>query len=443
MSAVDPQATDNPDQPGLRAAARNHFLAEARYDAVERSAEYQIASRVRKLFETLIPPAGRLGNLHRALRKSLEIWLNEGFGMLWARCVSKVSREAKRLLRLEVDEGDRADASAKRETLVRSVLSARFAPEPPPTALGQVVGSTRPASEISHLVGTFCQSCRHFDDSECSRLPAGSSHSQQPGLFQILADSTGYCPAGVWNARDSRPITRLNLVYHVTPIPHPDNVWQWNVRELLKRIHHFNGRRIITVVTSNSGRTMDSPDVVAAAFAGHDVEFRFAPNDPKLREGRHFIPALREIASIDPSEAVFYAHGKGVSHLDQRIVRPWTAAMYHHNLDRIDEVRDLLSRWPCVGIAKRRGDFVRLSYGQPRKPGSLRRRTWHDWHYSGTFWWARHDSLFSRPDWDLIPQHAFAVEGYLANFFRPEEAVCLAYEDIPDPYNATIWQDAA
>ncbi|HEY3963947.1 MAG TPA: hypothetical protein VGM05_05275 [Planctomycetaceae bacterium] len=443
MGAVDSQATDVSDQPAVRDAARNLFLAEARCDAVERSAEYQLASRARKLFETLIPPSGRFGNLHRALRKSLEIWLNEGLGMLWARCLSKVSCEAKRVLRLAADEGDRAAASMKREALVHSVLSLRYESELPLTVVGQAVKSIRPASEISHLVGTFCQSCRHFEDSECSRLPLGGSRSEQPGLFRILADRSCHCPAGAWDARESRPITRLNLVYHVTPLRHPDNVWQWNVRELLKRINLFNGRRIITVVTSNSGRTMDSPEAVAAAFSGHDVEFRFAPNDPKLREGRHFIPALREIASINPSEAVFYAHGKGVSHLDQRIVRPWTAAMYHHNLDRIEEVRDLLSRWPCVGIAKRRGDFVRLSYGQPRKPGSLRRRTWNDWHYSGTFWWARHDRLFSRPDWDQIPQHAFAVEGYLANFFRPEEAVCLAYEDIPDPYNAAIWQDAA
>lgn len=443
MGAADPHEHDDPNQPGWREATRKLFVAEARCDALERSAEYQLACRARRLFELLMPPSGRLGFLHRALRKTLEIGLNEGFGMLWARAVSKVSRETKRLLHPEPDAAGRAAAAMKRDSLMHAAKDCGIGATGSRDSFDRITGLVRPELEISHLVGNYCQSCRHFEESACSLIPATATESRQSAFFQTLADPDARCPAGIWNVRKPQPISRLNLVYHVTPIPHPDNVWQWNVAELLKRIHVFNGRRIITVVTSSTGRTMDPPEVVAAAFAGHDVELRFAPNDPKLREGRHFIPALREIASVDPSESVFYAHGKGVSHLDQTIVRPWTAAMYHHNLDRIDEVRDLLSRWPCVGIAKRRGDFVRLSYGQPRKPGSLRRRPWHDWHYSGTFWWARHDSLFSRPDWDQIPQHAFAVEGYLANFFRPEEAVCLAYEDIPDPYNLAIWQDAA
>jgi hypothetical protein len=239
------------------------------------------------------------------------------------------------------------------------------------------------------------------------------------------------------------PITRLNLVYHVTPVQHPDDVWQWNVRELLKRIHHFNGRRIITVVTPTTGWAMDPPEAVVEAFAGHDVEFRFGPNDPKLREAPHFFPAMREIASTDPSEAVFYAHTKGVSHLDQRVVGAWTAAMYHHNLDRIDEVRELLRRGSCAGIAKRYGYFENLCLGAPRKKWTVPRRRWHDWHFAGTFWWVRHDRLFSNFDWDQIPLHPYVVEGYLANFFTAEEAACLAYDNIGEPYELRTWQPAA
>jgi hypothetical protein len=189
---------------------------------------------------------------------------------------------------------------------------------------------------------------------------------------------------------------------------------------------------------------MDPPEAVVEAFRGHAVEFRFAPNDTKLREALHFLPALRELASTNPAEAVFYAHCKGVSHLNQRAVRPWTEAMYHHNLDRIDEVCDLLRRWPCVGIAKRYGHFENLSLGRPRQKGSFRKRPWHGWHFAGTFWWARHDRLFSQPDWDRVPLHPYAVEAFLANFFESKDALCLAYDGIPDPYNnPKIWQDAA
>jgi hypothetical protein len=239
------------------------------------------------------------------------------------------------------------------------------------------------------------------------------------------------------------PVTRLNLVYHVTPVQHPDDVWQWNVRELLKRIHHFNGRRIVTVVTPTTGWAMDPPEAVVEAFAGHDVEFRFAPNDPQLREAPHFYPALREIASTDPSEAVFYAHTKGVSHLDQRVVGAWTAAMYHHNLDRIDEVRERLRRGACAGIAKRYGYFENLCFGAPRSEWTIPRPRWHDWHFAGTFWWVRHDRLFSNAAWDKIPLHPYVVEGYLANFFTADEAQCLAYDNVGQPYDLLTWQAAA
>ena len=248
-------------------------------------------------------------------------------------------------------------------------------------------------------------------------------------------------PVGSPSGPAFQPITRLNLVYHVTPIQHPHNVWQWNVGELLKRIHHFNGRRIITVVTPWEGRAMDLPDAVVKAFEGHSVEFRFAPNDMKLREASHFISAMREIASTDPTEAVFYAHCKGVSHLDQAAVRAWTSAMYHHNLDRLDEVRKVLRSSPCAGIAKRYGHFENLTLGRLRRRWSFQKRPWHGWHFAGTFWWARHDKLFSQPDWDKLPLHRYAVEAYLANFFRSEEAACLAYDGIEDPYDPAIWQD--
>jgi hypothetical protein len=239
------------------------------------------------------------------------------------------------------------------------------------------------------------------------------------------------------------PVTCLNLIYHVTPVQHPDDVWQWNVRELLKRLHHFNGRRIITVVTQTTGWAMDPPQAVVDAFAGHDVEFRFAPNDPKLREAPHFFPAMREIASTNPGEAVFYAHTKGVSHLDQRVVGAWTSAMYHHNLDRIEEVRNRLRRSACAGIAKRYGYFENLCFGAPRKQWTVPRRQWHDWHFAGTFWWVRHDRLFSNPDWDRIPLHPYVVEGYLANFFKADEAACLAYDNVGEPYDPLTWQPAA
>ncbi len=274
-------------------------------------------------------------------------------------------------------------------------------------------------------------------------MPSVTREGGLPAFVNTLSDRATVCPRSRWPGPEVPALTRLNLVYHVAPIQHPDEVWQWNVRQLLKRIHHFNGRKIVTIVTSTTGWAMDSPKEVVEAFAGHDVEFRFAPNDPILREAPHFLPVMREIASTNPSEAVFYAHSKGVSHLDQRVVRTWTNAMYHHNLDRIDEVRDLLRRWPCLGIAKRYGYFENISLGPLGRNTKRAVPAWQDWHFAGTFWWARHDRLFSNPDWERIPLHPYVVEGYLANFFKSEEALCLAYDNIQDPYDPLTWQASA
>ncbi len=220
--------------------------------------------------------------------------------------------------------------------------------------------------------------------------------------------------------------------------------------ELLKRLPVFNGRRIVTVATApggsiGKGRFVDPPEAVVEAFAGHDVEFRFVPNDPLRQEAPHFLTAMRELASTDPTEAVFYAHAKGVTRPIQggEAIRVWTTAMYRHNLDRIDEIADLLRRWPCVGIAKKYGYPEMFVKGRARRAWSEGDRPWHGWHYAGTFWWARHDALFSRPDWNQIELFAYATEKYLANFFRADEAFCLAYDDCARPYDLATWRSDA
>jgi len=419
----------------LREAIRNLYLAQSELESLKRSAGYKIARRARRALDFFLPPSGWSDVINRAFRRALNIWLDEGAPMVVWRSAFKFGRILQQWLGIAAEDRQ-AKATAKRRALARSLVA--LAEEKKPVA----TTGRRSNAEIAHLIGR-CQRCRNFTGESCRLMPAGEPLAAKAVFAKTLADRAAGCPSGAWQASETSPITRLNLVYHVTPIQHPEDIWRWNVGELLKRIDHFNGRRIITVVTSGQGRAMDPPEAVVEAFSGHDVEFRFAPNDPNLREAAHFFSALREIASVDPSEAVFYGHCKGVSHLDQSAVRPWTAAMYHHNLDRIDEIRDLLGRWPCVGIAKRYGQFENLTLGRPRRKGSLRRRRWHGWHFAGTFWWVRHDRLFSQPDWDQIPLHPYAVEAYLAHFFNSDEALCLEFDGIQDPYNPLVWQDAA
>jgi hypothetical protein len=385
---------DHRDQQ-LRDAIRQLFAAQSQLSALKGSVAYKLACRAGNLFEYFVPRGGRLNGLRRAIRWAANVWLDEGLVMLGTRAAFKLSRAVRKLFGIGAD------------------------------------GRREPVAEFVRIPSPGSTPAGIHTNSATKKNPDQPNHAVRSAETKDI--------------NDGPPITRLNLVYHVTPIMHPENVWQWNVGELLKRIHIFNGRRIITVATPTAAdaRAMDRPETVIDAFAGHEVEFRFAENDPRLREAPHFLPALREIASTNPSEAVFYAHTKGVSHRDQLAVRAWTAAMYHHNLDRIDEVQQLLPCWPCVGIAKRHGNFEYLRLGLHRKEWTYRRRPWHGWHFSGTFWWVRHDKLFSCIDWDKIDMHAYAVEAYLANFFKSEEAASLAYNEIDDPYDPLSWRASA
>jgi hypothetical protein len=304
--------------------------------------------------------------------------------------------------------------------------------------------TTRSTAEIIHHVRHGCQHCAHYDLSTCAFIQEETGELSQPAFARLLVDPAGSCPIGRFPNPELPAITRLNLIYFIFPKRHPLNVWQWNVAELLKRIRHFNGRRLISIATAGSETNageIDPPEAVMEAFAGHDVEFRFAPNDAVRGEAPHFLPALREIASTNSCEAFFYAHAKGVSRGNQRAIRPWTSELYHHNLDRIDEVRDFLRRWPCVGAAKSYGYHPALLKGKSEPTWLEHGRAWHGWHYAGAFWWARHDALFSRPDWDQFEIYTYATEKYPANFFTSEEALCLAYDDCQFPYDPLVWHD--
>lgn len=304
----------------------------------------------------------------------------------------------------------------------------------------------RATAEIAHLLRHFCNGCRHARETMCTLTPPGPPEKPGAPFFRILGDDAGRCPAGRWPAGDAPQVTRMNLAYFILPVRHPARVWQWNVAELLKRIDIFNGRRIITIATVEAGQQLsgmevDSAATVIDAFAGHDVEFRLAPNDPDAHEARHFIAALRELASTDETEALFYAHAKGVTRQNQRPVRAWTSAMYHHNLDRIDEVRDALRRWPCAGIGKHYGLALPFLTGKPTQTWGEAQRPWHGWHFSGTFWWVRHDALFSIRDWDRVELYRYTPEKFLANYFTPDQAYCLVHDDIRHPHDPLTWHD--
>lgn len=201
----------------------------------------------------------------------------------------------------------------------------------------------------------------------------------------------------------TREIRTLNLVYHIWPVASND-LWRWNVERLLARIPIFNGKRIVAIATDDETA---SADEVKREFAGHDVTFVTMANDAKLREATTFLPLLDAVHTLDPAEATFYGHAKGVSRAKNvhSVEKAWAECMYHHCLDFPDRVRDALARKAMYGV-------------------SFPIET--SWIYPGTFWWFHNASLFKRHDWRTLDNKisnegiGWSVEAFPNRFFADD-----------------------
>src|SRR5487761_1144695 len=197
-----------------------------------------------------------------------------------------------------------------------------------------------------------------------------------------------------------REIRTLNLIYHIWPVA-SNALWRWNVARLLPRIGFFNGKRIVAVTT---GDETESAEEVKRALAGHGITFINMANDAQLREAATFLPLLEAVRTLDPTEATFYGHAKGVSRAKSvhTVEKGWAECMYHHCLDFPDRVREALARKAMYGVSF------------PIENA---------WIYPGTFWWFHNASLFQRSDWRTLENKitregvGWSVEAFPNRFF--------------------------
>lgn len=209
-----------------------------------------------------------------------------------------------------------------------------------------------------------------------------------------------------------------NLLYSCCPFEW-NSEWELNVKKLNQYSSIFNGRRLIII---REGRGLVPLQKVRSAFS-FEAEFIPLPNDPKLWEVSGFIDILGQLKSNNSQEATFYAHTKGSGRktydayilLDS--VRRWRDIMYEQNLST-PLIDDLLQKYACVGCFRSKKPFPKSLIPYPDS----------SWHYSGNFWWVNHACLFSKPNWNVIPQARHGVEVYLSTLFSVDESYCL-YED--------------
>lgn len=233
------------------------------------------------------------------------------------------------------------------------------------------------------------------------------------------------------------PLAKLNLIYHV----HPDasnDAWLCNIRELKKRLSIFNGRKIVAIAT---GPGLTDAEQVERAIDWPDIEYLPIPNDPEIGQTASFAALLTAVRSRDPHEATFYGHTKGTANTcrDARAIAYWRDAMYASLLNDPGMVTHALQHFAVVGT------FKKVHRGGAIFPSQL---CWSRWHFSGTYFWFRHDRIFGDFRWPFIPHDYYGVEAWLGGFLAPEEAWSLLQprsenDSTWDGYNPKTWMNSS
>ena len=249
-------------------------------------------------------------------------------------------------------------------------------------------------------------------------------------IAQAAANHQPAVPAPPTAPRSASPLAlqalpstpRRHLLYHLWPVR--GGTWRWNIEQLLRRVDLFNGRRIVGVV--HDARTED-PARVRQAFDGHGFEFVEMPNAAH-GEATTFPRLLEMVANEGAHDVSFYAHAKGVKYEPAfpPAVRRWAEVQYAVTLDHWPAVREQLDRFAMTGILRRLGRFANHQHVG-------------DWHYSGTFFWFRHDAVFG-PRHAAVPQFYGGVEAWPGLLFSRHETGCLLLDNLRElPYHERFW----
>jgi hypothetical protein len=155
-----------------------------------------------------------------------------------------------------------------------------------------------------------------------------------------------------------------------------------------------------------------------------DAEFVEFENDRDLGECRTFLELLDRVQ--DSPGITFYCHGKGASWPESHHpAHEWADALFAVNLDFPETVERLLQSAPFVGACRRT-----TSLAQTRAT----------WHYSGTFFWFRHDWLFSQPRWRHIEWQWGGTEAWPSLQIDKEHCANLFLDNAGDLYAPAYWE---
>jgi hypothetical protein len=199
------------------------------------------------------------------------------------------------------------------------------------------------------------------------------------------------------------PSMKRNIYYYVYPLK--GSIWEWNLEQLAPYLGHFNGRKLIRIAIDEK---TESAEAVEKKLPGTGWTVLVGDNDHNFGEQKFFIQDFSSLESHDASEITFRAHAKGVTRTGDMLknVMAWTKAMYWLNLKNVGLIDKLIAKYSAVGAF------------QIDIPDHHRHSLWH---YSGSFFWLRHSTIFSRL-WRDIEKDFWGVEHYVGRHIALSDA---------------------
>lgn len=213
-----------------------------------------------------------------------------------------------------------------------------------------------------------------------------------------------------------------NLHYFIYP-KYEDSV-DYHIEELQRSIHIFNGKKICCVAIDQN--TLQDKYVLKLEYLFDEVYY--VQNNSETRESAGFIETLKKLRSKDPNQAICFAHAKGqqIHTKTSPLIRLWSETMYETCVRNWSEVQKAMEDGhPVVGSFKSFAGF---------------RTTKYQWHYSGSFWWARSKEIFSNKNWQQMCNQWWAAESYVGRHYTREEGYCLFGHNVGSLYEHGTWE---
>lgn len=274
-------------------------------------------------------------------------------------------------------------------------------------------------SAIVHAVVGDC-ACAERKDWLNRLMPYGNVGTERPDLCAVSIAS-------------SSPIDSpaRNLMMYIYPIAQFE-AWRWNIAQIRRRMHLFNGKRIVSVMTDHATNTLEE---VQEAFCGERIDAWVVGENDHSRWEMQGLPRMMEfVHSCDPNEITFYCHAKGVQgpehisgptfHEQPRV--KWATAMYGACLDDMPHVEKALESHTFAGAFKRR-----MIHGEGPYRSS--------WHFAGTFYWFRNARLFALPNWHHFDHQWYGAETYPGQLVGWGQAAGLFCDHPPQLYVQEAW----